>query len=100
MPIVVRLIIWFWLTREPTAALLFTLHMAPAGLIDSVLKPLAMGKGLQTPILVIFVGVLGGTIAYGLPGLSLGPMILALAYELVAFWLHDKAVVDEDEATA
>ncbi|MEZ5906041.1 MAG: hypothetical protein R3C69_13410 [Geminicoccaceae bacterium] len=54
------------------------------------------GQGLATPVPVIFVGVLGGTIAYGLPGLFLGPMILALAYELVSFWLQDEPRPPDD----
>ena len=65
--------------------------MVPASLIDNVLKPLLMGKGLKTPTLVILAGVIGGTISYGLVGLFLGPVVLAVFYDLLRFW------VDEDE---
>ena len=56
-------------------------------LIDNVLKPLLMGKGLRTPMLVILAGVIGGTISYGLIGLFLGPIVLAVFYELLLFWV-------------
>jgi predicted PurR-regulated permease PerM len=45
-----------------------------------------MGKGLETPMPVILVGILGGTIAYGLPGLFIGPTVLAVAYDLFIYW--------------
>jgi predicted PurR-regulated permease PerM len=99
VPVVAPLVIWYWLTREPSSAVLFTLYMGPAAVIDSVLKPLVMGQGLQTPMLVIIVGVLGGTVAYGLPGLFLGPIIMALVYELVGYWLQGETPTPETDAT-
>jgi predicted PurR-regulated permease PerM len=44
------------------------------GLADNVLKPLLMGRGLSTPMLVIFIGVLGGMIEHGIVGLFIGPI--------------------------
>jgi predicted PurR-regulated permease PerM len=53
------------------------------------LKPLAMGRGLTTPTLVIFIGVIGGTLAHGIVGLFIGPIILAVAWELMTAWMHE-----------
>jgi hypothetical protein len=47
------------------------------------------GRGLSTPVVVIFVGVLGGTLAYGILGLFVGPIILAVAWELLTAWMSD-----------
>ena len=55
-----------------------------------------MGKGLPVPLLVILAGVIGGTVAYGLIGLFLGPIVLAVFYELVRFWVTE-APVDVDD---
>ncbi|HZR88518.1 MAG TPA: AI-2E family transporter [Bradyrhizobium sp.] len=85
------MIAWYWLTREPSAALLFTLYVVPAGLIDNVLKPLVMGRGSRTPMVVIFLGVLGGTLAHGLIGLFIGPIVLAVGWELLAAWMREEA---------
>ena len=89
--LLIPMIAWYWLTREPSAALLFTLYVVPAGLIDNVLKPIVMGHGSQTPTVLIFIGVLGGTLAHGLIGLFIGPIVLAVGWELLAAWMRDEA---------
>jgi len=63
---------------ETTSALLFSAYMVPVSLLDNVLRPFLMGRGLQTPILVILIGVIGGTLSQGITGLFLGPIVLAV----------------------
>jgi predicted PurR-regulated permease PerM len=65
--------------------------MVPVGLIDNILRPFVMGRGLKTPMLVILVGVIGGTIAYGITGVFLGPILLAVIWELLAAWIKEEA---------
>jgi predicted PurR-regulated permease PerM len=90
--IVIPLIIWSWFAMETTAALLFTAYMVPVNMLDNILKPIVMSRGLSTPMLVILVGVIGGTIGYGITGLFLGPIILTVIWELLAAWVgEDKA---------
>jgi predicted PurR-regulated permease PerM len=84
------MIAWYWLTRESSAALLFTLYIVPVGFVDNVLKPFVMGHGSQTPMAVIFIGVIGGTLAHGLIGLFIGPIVLAVGWELLAAWMRDE----------
>ncbi|WP_306751263.1 AI-2E family transporter [Paracoccus actinidiae] len=75
--------------RTPQA-LLLTAILVPLTLMDNVLKPMLMGRGLSTPTLVIFMGVIGGTLSYGLIGLFVGPVVLAVFYDLLVSWLqHD-----------
>ena len=74
---------------ETTSALLFTAYMVPVGLLDNILRPFLMGRGLQTPILVILIGVIGGTLSQGITGLFLGPLILAVIWELLVVWVRD-----------
>ena len=57
-------------------------------LLDNVLKPMLMGRGLRTPTLVILIGVIGGTITHGLIGLFLGPVVLSVLYELLVAWVN------------
>ena len=78
---------------ETTSALLFTAYMIPVNLIDNVLRPIIMGRGLKTPMLVILIGVVGGTLAYGIIGLFLGPIVLAVIWELLAAWLREREAV-------
>ncbi|MGI0483372.1 AI-2E family transporter [Geminocystis sp. CENA526] len=83
-------IVFAWTTMNPLGALLFTAWMILATLIDNVLKPILMGKGLPVPIVVILLGVIGGTIAHGILGLFVGPVILILVYELIGAWLKEE----------
>ena len=82
-------IIWVWAAKDFTTALALTLFLVVVGVLDNVLKPLAMGRGLTTPTLVIFIGVVGGTLAHGIVGLFIGPIILAVAWELMTAWMHE-----------
>ena len=61
-------------------------RVVPVALIDNVLKPILMSRGLTTPMLVILTGVIGGTLTHGLVGLFLGPVVLSVFYELVVAW--------------
>ena len=67
--------------------MLFSAYIVPVLLFDNVLKPIVMARGLKTPMLVILLGVIGGTLAHGLTGLFLGPVVLAVAYELLIAWV-------------
>ncbi|MEO8317170.1 MAG: AI-2E family transporter [Bradyrhizobium sp.] len=87
--IVIPVIIWLWATKSFAVALLITLCLLPASLADNVLKPIVMGRGLTTPALVIFIGVIGGTLAHGIVGLFIGPIILAVVWELLTAWVRD-----------
>jgi predicted PurR-regulated permease PerM len=87
--ILLPVVIWGWTTMETTTALLFTAYMVPVNLLDNFLRPIVMGRGLKTPILVILVGVIGGTLAYGITGLFLGPIVLAVIWELLLAWIGD-----------
>lgn len=88
--VIIPLIIWCWTWMETTSALLFTAYMIPVNLIDNVLRPLVMARGLETPMLVILIGVIGGTLSYGITGLFLGPIILAVIWELTMAWIKDE----------
>jgi len=86
--VLLPVIIWIWMDKDFTTALLLTLYMVLVGVLDNVLKPLVMGRGLTTPTLVIFIGVIGGTLAHGIVGLFIGPIILSLAWELTVAWIR------------
>jgi predicted PurR-regulated permease PerM len=90
--VLLPVIIWIWSAKDLAIALPATIFLVLAGLSDNVLKPLLMGRGLTTPMPVIFVGLIGGTLAHGIVGLFVGPIILAVAWELMRAWLReDKA---------
>jgi predicted PurR-regulated permease PerM len=91
--LLIPIVVWSWTALETTNALLFTAYMIPVGLLDNVLRPIIMARGLTTPMPVIFIGVVGGTIAYGISGLFLGPIVLSVAWVLVAAWVQENSAV-------
>lgn len=93
--VLVPVIIWIWIDKDFTTALLMTVFLCIVGILDNILKPLVMGRGLTTPTLVIFVGVIGGTLAHGIVGLFIGPIILSVAWELTVAWIR----TDRTDAT-
>lgn len=87
------IIVWSWMSMDTLHALMFTAYMVPVGLVDNLLKPILMARGLVTPMPVIVIGVIGGTMAYGIIGLFFGPIILSVAWEIGAAWMsqNDRA---------
>jgi predicted PurR-regulated permease PerM len=84
--VVLPVIVWIWFDKDIPTALLLTVFLGIVSIIDNVLKPLVMGRGLTTPTLVILLGVIGGTLAHGIVGLFIGPIILSVVWELTVAW--------------
>jgi predicted PurR-regulated permease PerM len=65
--------------------------------IDNVLRPILIRRGADLPLLLIFAGVIGGLISFGIIGLFIGPVILAVTYRLVESWVAD---IDHEETAS
>jgi len=98
--VLIPCLVWIWMTREFATALLITIYLVVVGLSDNVLKPLVMGRGLKTPMPVIFIGLLGGTIAHGLVGLFIGPIILAVGWQIMMAWIREEGRARQGERAA
>ncbi len=85
--IIIPIIIWLFAFKEPLPAVLWTIYLLAAGLLDNILKPILMGKGAAVPMLVIFLGAIGAFIAFGFLGLFLGAIGLSLGYKLYQTWI-------------
>jgi predicted PurR-regulated permease PerM len=72
------------------ATIVFAIYVFVAGLIDNVLKPLLLGRGVAVPMPVILIGALGGMVTSGIIGLFIGPVILAVGYQLFWQWVEDQ----------
>jgi len=60
------------------------------GSMDNFLRPYLIKKGADLPLLLIFAGVIGGMITFGLVGIFVGPVVLAVAYTLINAWVEDE----------
>lgn len=89
--VLIPVLAWAWTQLGWLTALMFTAYIVPVALVDNVLKPILIKRGLRTPMLVLLVGLIGGLLAHGVVGLFVGPIVLAVFYELVAAWVSDPA---------
>ncbi len=87
IPLVIPLAIWLFFTKSFVFAFILTFLMLLTLLIDN-LKPFVMARGLRTPLIVILTGVVGGLLLHGVIGLFIGPVVLAIFYELVYHWIY------------
>jgi predicted PurR-regulated permease PerM len=72
-----------------TATIIFAIYVFVAGLVDNVLKPLLLGRGVDVPMPVVLIGALGGMVTGGIIGLFIGPVVLAVGYQLFWQWVED-----------
>jgi predicted PurR-regulated permease PerM len=84
-------------TEATTPAIIFLVWTLVAGLSDNVLKPLLLGRGLEVPMPVILIGVIGGMLVDGLLGLFVGPVLLAVGYVLLIEWQRRDPVEREPQ---
>jgi predicted PurR-regulated permease PerM len=92
-------IFWAFSAKTVTVAIVFTIWSIIAGLSDAVLKPLMIGHGLEVPMPVILLGVIGGVMAFGLVGLFIGAVVLAVGYVLFIEWVGRTEPVAGKEGT-
>lgn len=85
--VMLPVLIWAWMSLPLGIAAIYTAYTIPLLLVDNVLRPIVMARGLQTPMVVILAGVICGTLAGGLIGLFVGPVVLAVFYDLVVAWI-------------
>ncbi len=76
------------------ATIVFTIYSLIAGMADNILKPLMLGRGVDVPMPVILIGALGGMVSGGFIGLFIGPVALAVAYQLFWQWVEDQPQID------
>lgn len=98
--IMIPVIIWSWMYLPALHAGLFTVYTLPLLLLDNVLRPILMARGLPTPMAVILAGVICGTLAGGLIGLFVGPVVLSVFYDLLVAWIASGTRTEESDASA
>jgi len=87
VPVLVIPVIWlYWNDHYATGTFLLVVTII-AGTLDNVLRPILIKKGADLPLLLIFIGVIGGLIAFGLIGIFVGPLVLAVTYTLLNAWM-------------
>ena len=87
-PILIPVVIYLFYNADTFTAVAFLIWSIPLSLIDNILKPILLGRGVKTPMAIIFIGAIGGLLNSGVIGLFIGAVTLALGYELFLLWLN------------
>ena len=74
--------------NELLPTVIYVILALAVGLSDNILKPILLGRGSSQPMVVIFLGAIGGFILNGIVGLFVGAVVLALGYDLFVLWLN------------
>ena len=89
VPVLIIPIIWLYWTGSPGWGTFLVVVAVIAGTLDNFLRPFLIKRGADLPLLLIFIGVIGGLIAFGLIGIFVGPLVLAVTYTLLNAWMGD-----------
>lgn len=85
---------WLFWTDSTGWGIFLLVWTVIVGTMDNVLRPYLIKQGADLPLLLIFAGVIGGLLAFGLVGIFVGPVVLAVAYTLAEAWMNDGRPVD------
>jgi predicted PurR-regulated permease PerM len=82
-------VIWLYWSGSPGWGTFLLVVTVIAATLDNVLRPILIKQGAaDLPLLLIFIGVIGGLIAFGLIGIFIGPLVLAVTHTLLLAWLY------------
>jgi predicted PurR-regulated permease PerM len=86
--VLVPAVVWLFWSGSTVWGVVLTVATVIIALIDNVLKPLLIRRGVDLPLLLLIAGVIGGLIGFGVVGLFIGPVILAVTYTLLVAWVY------------
>src|SRR5689334_18880223 len=87
VPVLAPVVIWLYWSSNTGSATVLLVAMLVAGTIDNVIRPVLIRRGANLPLVLVFAGVIGGLLAFGMIGVFIGPVVLAVTYTLVKAWV-------------
>jgi predicted PurR-regulated permease PerM len=94
--VLVPAVIYMFAISSTTKAVIFLVWCLVVALVDNFLKPLLLGRGVAVPMVVVFLGAIGGFVALGLIGLFIGAIVLSLGYKLFLAWLDQTPTATQE----
>ena len=94
--VLVPAIIWLYWSGDTTWGTVLLVWSCVVGTLDNVLRPMLIRMGADLPMILILSGVIGGLFAFGMIGLFIGPVVLAVSYRLVSVWMHEAPAPDQN----
>jgi predicted PurR-regulated permease PerM len=87
IPVLGCAVAWLYWSGESAWGTFLLVWTIVAGTMDNFLRPILIRKGADLPLLLVFAGVVGGLLAFGLIGIFVGPVVLAVANALLTAWI-------------
>lgn len=91
IPVLLPAALWLYYKDHAITATLLLVWIVVINAIDNVVQPMLIKKRVDLPLLVIMAGVLGGLLTFGIIGLFVGPLVLAVNYTLLRDWINSTA---------
>jgi predicted PurR-regulated permease PerM len=88
-PVLIPAIVWLFWAGETVSGSLLLVWSIVIGPLDNILRPVLIKKGADLPLVLIFAGVIGGLLSFGLLGLFVGPVVLAVSFRLLQEWVRE-----------
>jgi predicted PurR-regulated permease PerM len=85
--VLLPVIVYVFSVESTAIASIFAIWSIAVGFSDAILKPILLGRGVATPMIVVLIGAIGGMLMSGIIGLFVGAVIFTLGYTLVVAWL-------------
>jgi predicted PurR-regulated permease PerM len=96
MLVLIPAVVYVFAVSTITKAVIFLIWCAIVGLSDNVLKPVLLGRGVAVPIVVVFLGAIGGFVTLGIIGLFVGAIVLSVGYKLFLAWINAGAPANQE----
>ena len=95
--VLIPAVVWLYWSGQPGWGTFLLVWSVIVISLDNIVRPLLIRKGAHLPLVLLLAGVIGGLIAFGLVGIFLGPVVLAVAYTLLQAWLEEDPEPIPDE---
>ena len=89
LPLLIGVVIWVYADQGIVWGSVYLVWALFCATIDNVMRPVLIKRGADLPLLLIFAGVIGGLLAFGIIGLFIGPVVLAVGYMLLLDWMDE-----------
>ena len=94
--VLIPAVVYVFAVSTMTKSVIFLIWCVLVALVDNVLKPLLLGRGVAVPIVVVFLGAIGGFVALGIIGLFVGAIVLSVGYKLFLAWIDEGSLTDQE----
>jgi len=90
--VLIPAVVWQYWTGGPGWGTFLLVWSIVVLSLDNIVRPMLIRKGAHLPMILLLAGVIGGLIAFGLVGIFLGPVVLAVAYTLLQAWMDEDPI--------